>query len=81
MTIEHWIFLLEINVSFEIWMSQWSLAKTPNLSTDQDDEEKPKLPYLSSIPSVKFYVEFINIELAPFMFEKSIPDFYGLFLF
>lgn len=48
MTIEHWIFLLEKNVSFEIWMSQWSLAKTPNLSTDQDDEEKPKLPYLSS---------------------------------
>lgn len=54
--------------------------KNPNLSTDQDDEEKPKLPYLSSIPSVKFYVEFIDIELAPFMFEKSIPDFYGLFL-
>lgn len=48
MTIEHWIFLLEKNVSFEIWMSQWSLAKNPNLSTDQDDEEKPKLPYLSS---------------------------------
>lgn len=32
------------------------------------------------VPSVKFYVEFIDIELAPFMFEKSIPDFYGLFL-
>lgn len=32
------------------------------------------------VPSVKFYVEFINIEIAPFMFEKSIPDFYGLFL-
>lgn len=32
------------------------------------------------VPNVKFYVEFIDIELAPFMFEKSIPDFYGLFL-
>lgn len=61
-------------------MSQWSLAKTPNLSTDQDDEEKPKLYHIFLVPNVKFYVEFINIELAPFMFEKSIPDFYGLFL-
>lgn len=44
-----------------------------------DDGGKNENYQIFLVPSVKFYIELINVVLAPFMFEKSIPDFYGLF--